>query len=298
MGEPGALQHRLHAVVRLAADDQGRRRSARPQRAVREEQALQVLPAVQTAEGEHVARLQPVAREGRARLAGGDRPELRRGGQADRRHAAGVHAVAGHDVPPRVVRVGDDVPRAGERSRHQHPQGEALAQREGVGDVEVGEVVDGDHEGAPIAERRRVLDVERVDLVGARRRAEGAGQADPPPALPHGDHGHVSAGRQRAVERVRPVAREEDEVGVAGDRRQGRDEVARVGRVALAVPLRPVRVDPDAHGPPQGSACGTRQSPSSGRRGSASAVASSASPPSRRTDSGGCGRGPPRRPAT
>ena len=96
---------------------------------------------------------------------------------------------------------------------HEHAERNTESEREGLGHVHVGEVVDREDQRTAVAEGSEVLGVQTVDPRPRRGPAEGEGQAREAAALR--DTNDAGPALERAIERVRGVSGEERDVVLA-----------------------------------------------------------------------------------
>jgi hypothetical protein len=245
-GQPRAPQHLVHAVVGLASDHERSVRDAGlPEPPIGQEQPLQVLSPVEPAQREQEARHQAVAREHPGCLLGRPRAKTRGGAQRNDGHLAGRHAVPRLDVAAHELRARDHSRGARDAPRDEHAQREPEGGGERRRQVQEPQIVDGDHQRAPPAERARILHMQAIDARPCSRAPERQRDAQDTGPLAHADGPRAGPRRQPAVERVGGVRREEREGMVALLRVQGRDQVPGIGGVSLTVGLGTVRINAD-----------------------------------------------------
>ena len=155
------------------------------------------------------------------------------------------HAVPRLDVAADELRARDHSRGARDAPRNEHAQREPQGGGERRRQVQEAQIVDGDHQRAPPAQRARVLDVQAIHALPCGRAPERQRDAQDAGSLAHADRPRAGPRRQPAVEGVGGVRREERERLVALLRVQRRDQVPGIGGIPLAVGLGTVRINAD-----------------------------------------------------
>jgi hypothetical protein len=132
-------------------------------------------------------------------------------------------------------------------SRHQHAQGEPQSPGEGLGHVQVTEVVDGHDEGPAVGHRSEVLHVQAAHPGTGGGPAQGKAEAHKAAALGDAHDPGSEPPFQRAVEGMAGVGGEQRELVPAVFADEPGNQAPAIGRVALTLAFRAMRIDPDVH---------------------------------------------------